>query len=129
MPSRVGTLLHACATGRLAFEAGHAGFDEGAAVTVVLASKGYPGSYPTGLPITGVDAAEAIEGVTVFHAGTARDDGGRLVTAGGRVLSVTGTGARLAEARERAYRGVAEIGFDGMHHRSDIAASAAGEAR
>ena len=53
MPFRVGTLLHACATGRLAFEAGHAGFDEGAAVTVVLASEGYPGSYPTGLPITG----------------------------------------------------------------------------
>ena len=58
MPFRVGTLLHACATGRLAFEAGHAGFDEGAAVTVVLASEGYPGSYPTGLPISGVDAAE-----------------------------------------------------------------------
>ena len=103
MPFRVGTLLLACATGRLAFEAGHAGFDEGAAVTVVLASEGYPGSYPTGLPISGVDAAESIDGVTVFHAGTARDAEGRLVTAGGRVLSVTGTGASLADARDRAY--------------------------
>jgi phosphoribosylamine--glycine ligase len=129
MPFRVGTLLLACATGRLAYEAGHAGFDDGAAVTVVLASRGYPGTYPTGLPIRGVDAAEAIEGVTVFHAGTARDDDGQLVTAGGRVLSITGTAATLAEAREHAYRGVAEIHFDGMHHRSDIAASAAGEAR
>ena len=99
------------------------------AVTVVLASEGYPGRYPTGLPITGVDGADAIEGVTVFHAGTACDDDGRLVTAGGRVLSVTGTGATLAEARERAYQGVAEIHFDGMHHRTDIAAVAAGEAR
>src|SRR4051812_22909272 len=112
MPYRVGTLLHACATGRLAAEAGHAGFDDGAAVTVVLASEGYPGSYERGRPITGVDAADAIGGVTVFHAGTARDGDGRLVTAGGRVLSVTGTGVSLAQARDRAYAGVAEIHFE-----------------
>ncbi|MFL5790532.1 MAG: phosphoribosylamine--glycine ligase [Actinomycetota bacterium] len=128
MPYRVGTLLHACATGRLAAEAGHAGFDDGAAVTVVLASEGYPGSYERGRPITGVDAADAIGGVTVFHAGTARDGDGRLVTAGGRVLSVTGTGVSLAQARDRAYAGVAEIHFEGMHFRTDIAAAAAGEA-
>ena len=124
MPYRVGTLFHACATGRLAFEAGHAGFDEGAAVTVVLASGGYPGPYATGLPIDGVDEAGALEGVTVFHAGTARDRGGRLITAGGRVLAVTGTGTTLAQARERAYAGVDRISFEGMHFRTDIAAAA-----
>jgi len=127
MPYRVGTLLHACATGRLAHEAGHAGFDEGAAVTVVLASEGYPGSYPTGVPIDGVEVANSLDGVTVFHVGTARDDNGVLVTAGGRVLAVTGTGATIAEARERAYQGVETIRFEGMHFRTDIAAAAAAE--
>jgi phosphoribosylamine--glycine ligase len=129
MPYRLGSLLHACATGRLAFEAGQAGFDDGAAVTVVLASEGYPGSYPTGLPIVGVDEAEASEGVTVFHAGTARDAAGRLVTAGGRVLAVTGTGGSLGEARRRAYAGVERITFEGMQFRTDIAARAAEEER
>jgi phosphoribosylamine---glycine ligase len=94
----------------------------------VLASAGYPGAYPTGVPITGVNAAEEIDGVTVFHAGTARDTEGRLVTAGGRVLSVTGTGANLADACNRAYAGVHEIHFDGMHFRTDIAERAAEEA-
>jgi phosphoribosylamine--glycine ligase len=129
MPYRVGTLFHACATGRLAYEAGHAGFDEGAAVTVVLASEGYPGTYPTGLLITGVEEARSMDGVVVFHAGTDRDADGRAVTAGGRVLAVTGTGATIAEARDRAYRGVAEIHFDGMQFRTDIAARAAEEER
>ena len=64
----------------------------------------------------------------MFHAGTARDAEGRLVTAGGRVLSVTGTGASLADACNRAYAGVHEIHFDGMHFRTDIAARAAEEA-
>jgi phosphoribosylamine--glycine ligase len=124
MPYQVGTLLHACATGRLAFEASHAGFDDGAAVTVVMASEGYPGRPTTGVPITGVDEAEALEGVTVFHSGTARDGEGRLVTAGGRVLSVTGTGETLAQARERAYAGVERIRFEGARFRRDIAADA-----
>ncbi|MEX0985727.1 MAG: phosphoribosylamine--glycine ligase [Actinomycetota bacterium] len=124
MPYRLGTLLHACATGRLAHEAGHAGFDEGAAVTVVLASGGYPGEYRTGLPIEGVEMADAIEGVKVFHAGTARDAEGRLVTAGGRVLAVTGVGTTLGQARARAYAGAGVISFEGMHHRTDIAAAA-----
>jgi phosphoribosylamine--glycine ligase len=127
MPYHVGTLLHACATGRLAYEAGHAGVDDGAAVTVVMASGGYPGAYETGKVITGVEEADALDGVTVFHAGTARDSGGRLVTAGGRVLSVTGTGATIAEARERAYAGVGLIHFEGAHWRRDIAARAAKE--
>jgi phosphoribosylamine--glycine ligase len=129
MPYRVGSLLHACGTGRLAFEVGQAGFDDGAAVTVVLASEGYPGTYPTGLPIVGVDEAEAVKGVTVFHAGTARDAAGRLVTAGGRVLAVTGTGGSLGEARRRAYAGVERITFEGMQFRTDIAARAAEEER
>ena len=125
MPYRVGSLLHACATGRLASEAGQAGFDDGAAVTVVVASEGYPGSYPTGRPIVGVGDVRTQEGVTVFHAGTARDAEGQLVTAGGRVLAVTGQGRTLSEARERAYRGVSEIHFEGMQFRTDIAARAA----
>jgi phosphoribosylamine--glycine ligase len=127
MPNQVGTLLHACATGRLAFEAGHAGPDDGAAVTVVLASGGYPGPYETGKVITGVEDADALDGVTVFHAGTARDAQGRLVSAGGRVLTVTGTGSTIAEARERAYTGVGLIDFEGAHWRRDIAARAAEE--
>jgi phosphoribosylamine--glycine ligase len=129
MPYRVGTLLHACATGRLAYEAGHSGFDDGSAVSVVIASEGYPGTYPSGLPISGVEEANAMDGVVVFHAGTALDTQGRLVTAGGRVLTVTGTAPTIAEARARAYAGVDLIRFDGMHFRADIAAHVAGEER
>ncbi len=70
MPHGIGELLHACATGHLAGAAGHARFDDGAAVTVVMASGGYPGPYETGHPISGVADAEALPGVTVFHAGT-----------------------------------------------------------
>jgi phosphoribosylamine--glycine ligase len=127
MPYSVGRLLHACATGRLAHEAGHAGFDDGAAVTVVMASGGYPGPYETGKPISGLDRAAALEGVTVFHSGTARDDEGLLVTAGGRVLAVTGTGATITEARQRAYAAVDMIHFEGAYVRHDIAARAARE--
>ena len=81
------------------------------------------------MPIDGVEDALTHEGVMVFHAGTARDADGRLVTAGGRVLAVTGQGRTLSEARERAYRGVAEIQFEGMQFRTDIAARAAEEER
>lgn len=91
----------------------------GAALTVVLASGGYPGRYPTGLPIEGIAEAEALEGVWVFHAGTEEEDG-RVVTAGGRVLAVTGLGATLEEARARAYAAVRRIRFRGVHHRRDI---------
>jgi phosphoribosylamine---glycine ligase len=127
MPYSVGRLLHACASGRLAHEAGHAGFDDGAAVAVVMASGGYPGPYETGKPILGLDRAAALEGVTVFHSGTGRDDEGRIVTAGGRVLTVTGTGATITEARQRAYAAVDTIHFEGAHVRRDIAARAARE--
>jgi phosphoribosylamine---glycine ligase len=100
-------------------------FSEDAAVTVVLASEHYPASPTTGVPITGIEDAEAVEGVTVFHAGTAVQDG-QLVTAGGRVLDVTGLGATLAEARDRAYNAITHIQFPGMHYRGDIAERAAG---
>jgi phosphoribosylamine--glycine ligase len=89
-------------------------------VGVVLASEGYPGSSPSGLPIEGLEAAAAQHDVLVFHAGTAIAAGGRVVTAGGRVLTVVGRGATFADAIERAYAGVREISFDGIHYRKDI---------
>jgi phosphoribosylamine--glycine ligase len=89
-----------------------------AAVCVNLVSGGYPGKYPTGLAITGVEDAER-EGVHVFHAGTALKDG-YLVTAGGRVLSVTAKSPSITEAIARAYRAAARIHFDGVHFRRDI---------
>jgi len=92
----------------------------GSAVCVTLASGGYPGTYRSGIPITGVDDANKLEGVQVFHAGTALKDGG-LVTAGGRVLSVTARGADLQEAVQRAYEAVKYIHFEGMQYRKDIA--------
>jgi len=91
----------------------------GAAVCVVLASGGYPGGYRTGLVIEGLDAAEAIPGVQVFHAGTAAKDGA-IVTAGGRVLGVTGVAGTIADALARAYDAVGAIRFDGMQYRRDI---------
>ncbi len=93
---------------------------DGFAVSVVLASDGYPGAYRTGKTITGLDEAAAIEGVTIFHAGTALDANGELVTAGGRVLNVTAVAPTFAEARDRAYRAVDCIYFEGMHFRTDI---------
>lgn len=91
----------------------------GACVGVVLASSGYPGPVASGLPITGIPAAEALERVTVFHAGTAIE-AGRLVTRGGRVLTVTATGDSHAAARARAYQAVAAIEFEGKQFRTDI---------
>jgi phosphoribosylamine--glycine ligase len=129
MSYEVGTLLLACATGRLAEVAGHAGFDDGAAVTVVLASEGYPGPCRTGRSINGLEDAADVDGVTVFHAGTTRNADGEMLTAGGRVFDVTARGATLAEARERVYRAVAHINFEGMQFRTDIAARAAEEER
>jgi phosphoribosylamine--glycine ligase len=91
-----------------------------AAVCVNVASPGYPNSYPTGLPISGVAEAEAVAGVRVFHAGTAEREG-QLVTAGGRVLGVTATAPALSEAISRAYTAIGHLAFDGMHYRTDIA--------
>jgi len=90
-----------------------------AAVCVTLASGGYPGKYATGVPITGVESAESIPGVEVFHAGTARRDG-RLVTAGGRVLSVTAVADDVSRAIQTVYEAVGRIRFEGMHFRTDI---------
>ena len=98
-------------------------FVDDAAVTVVMASEGYPAKVRTGDPIEGIAAAEAL-GATVFCAGVARDGSERLVTAGGRVLGVTGFGPDLAAARDQAYAAVAEIHWPGEHHRSDIAEEA-----
>ncbi len=91
-----------------------------AAVTVVLASSGYPGKVTTSKVIDGLDRAAGIGGVTVFHAGTAVQEG-RIVTAGGRVLSVSAVGENLSSAREAAYKAVSEISFEGMQFRKDIA--------
>jgi phosphoribosylamine--glycine ligase len=95
-----------------------------AAMTVVLASAGYPESSTSGVAIEGLERAEGVPGATVFHAGTARR-GDTVVTAGGRVLAVTGTGATIADARAVAYRAADQIAFDGKTYRRDIAASAA----
>jgi phosphoribosylamine--glycine ligase len=97
---------------------------DAAAVTVVIASGGYPAAVRAGDPITGVADAEALPGVHVLHAGTALQ-GDDLVAAGGRVLSVVGVGRDLAAARAAAYAGVAQIELPFSHHRSDIAASVA----
>ena len=90
------------------------------AVSVVLASEGYPGSYEKGKLITGVEAAEALEGVTVFHAGTQRGNDGQIYTNGGRVLNVTALGSGFEDAREQAYRAVELIDFEGKQYRGDI---------
>jgi len=92
----------------------------GYAVSITLASGGYPGKYRTGIPITGIDEASRLEDVQVFHAGTALQDG-QLVTAGGRVLSVAAHGGTLQEAVAKAYDAASRISFDGMHYRQDIA--------
>jgi phosphoribosylamine--glycine ligase len=93
------------------------------ALTVVMASKGYPGAYRKGAAIRGIAEANALPGVKVFQAGTALLDG-RLVANGGRVLNVTARGAGLAEARARAYEAVGNIDFPGGFCRSDIGAKA-----
>jgi phosphoribosylamine--glycine ligase len=90
------------------------------ATCVVLASEGYPGTYPTGRPITGI---EHVTGATVFHAGTRRTQAG-LLTAGGRVLGVTARGADIAQSIDHAYAAVRQIHFEGMHYRTDIGARA-----
>jgi len=97
---------------------------DAAAATVVAASEGYPGPYPKGREIAGIADAAALPGVIVFHAGTRRTADGRLVTDGGRVLAVTGVGADLRQALDRAYAGIRRIHFEGMHYRRDIGAKA-----
>jgi phosphoribosylamine--glycine ligase len=98
-------------------------FSDDWAVTVVLASQGYPASSSQGDAISGLAEATAMEGVEVTHAGTAIE-GGEIVTAGGRVLNVTALGPTPGEARDRAYRAAGLISFEGKQMRGDIAARA-----
>jgi len=88
-----------------------------------MASGGYPGNYEKGKVITGIEEADKLENVKVFHAGTAQKDG-QIVTSGGRVLGVTAIGKTIAQAQANAYKAVKLINFDGAQYRSDIAAKA-----
>ncbi len=118
--SPLGPVLHAAATGTLAAaEPLHWSAD--AAVTVVLAAENYPASPVLGDVINGDERADALPDVQVLHAGTALAADGNLVSSGGRVLSIIGTGGDLTQARGRAYAGVAEISLRGSHYRRDIA--------
>ena len=96
-------------------------WEAGAAVCVMATSDGYPGEYPKGVPIRGLEGVERSHFLQIFHSGTVRR-ANEIVTAGGRVLATSALGRDLAEARERAYAAMARIGFAGMHYRKDIAA-------
>ncbi len=115
--------LKACADGSLDPEAVR--WSKDYAVTVIAASGGYPGKYEKGLPITGIEEAEKLDDIVVFHAGTALKDG-QIVTNGGRVLNVTATGETLEAALAKAYEAIKLIKFDGMHYRTDIGKRAHG---
>ena len=118
LESDLATLLRQAASGDLA--GGRAEWTSDAAVCVVAASQGYPGSYRKGQEISGLARAGRMEELVVFHAGTSRQDG-RFVTGGGRVLGVTALAPSLEEAVRRAYAGLDEIHFDGIYYRRDIA--------
>ena len=121
LTSSLPELLLAAATGRLA-EVLEPTWSEQAAVDVVLAAPGYPGTVITGGAITGIEEAERVDGVHVLHAGTGRGDDGALIATGGRVLSVVALGESVAAARERAYEAIRRIHLDGAQYRTDIAA-------
>ena len=121
LTSSLPDLLHSAATGRLT-EAPEPTWSEQAAVDVVLAAPGYPGTVTIGGGITGIEEAEALPDVHVLHAGTGLDDDGRLVASGGRVLSVVALAPSVAEARARAYEAIERIELDGAQYRTDIAA-------
>ncbi|HEX7266804.1 MAG TPA: phosphoribosylamine--glycine ligase, partial [Streptosporangiaceae bacterium] len=124
LASPLAGLLAAAASGSLA-GAGPLRWAPGAAVTVVIAAEGYPAAPVKGDPIHGIDHAERVPGAHVLHAGTATDGAGRLVSAGGRVLNVVGTGPDLATARDVAYRAAGVIEMRGGWYRHDIAEAAA----
>jgi phosphoribosylamine--glycine ligase len=109
--------MQACVEGRLSETEFR--WKAGASACVIAASAGYPGSYVSGLRIDGLAEAAAIEGVQVFHAGTALLDG-QYVTAGGRVLGVSAAGETLEAALASAYEGMAQVSFEGMYYRRDI---------
>ncbi|WP_315034428.1 phosphoribosylamine--glycine ligase [Actinomyces oris] len=121
LTSSLPELLHAAATGRLA-ETPAPTWSEQAAVDVVIAAPGYPGTVTTGGAITGVEAAEELDDVHVLHAGTGTTEHRELVATGGRVLSVVALGPTVEEARSRAYEAVGRIALDGAQYRTDIAA-------
>jgi len=121
LSSDLAALLAGAAAGHIEAEPT---FTDEAAITVVLASEGYPSSPRTGDVIEGLDAARDVPGVAVFCAGVGRDDAGRLTTAGGRVLNVTAMAPDLATARARAYEAVERITWPGRYVRSDIAEAA-----
>jgi phosphoribosylamine--glycine ligase len=114
-------LIQACIAGKL--KDARLAVKPAAVVTVVLASRGYPGPYEKGMVIQGLERAEALEGVLIFHAGTRRA-GQQIVTSGGRVLNVTAVAPSLPDAVARAYEAVQHISFEGMHYRRDIGQSA-----
>ncbi len=116
----LGGLLYAAATGSLADQP-ELDWTDDATVAVVLAAENYPGPPVTGGVITGLEQLGSDDGVVV-HAGTEVDDEGRLVSSGGRVLCVVGTGADLDAAREQAYRGIGKLSLSGSFYRTDIAA-------
>ena len=121
LTSSLPELLHAAATGRLA-ETPEPTWSEQAAVDVVIAAPGYPGTVTTGGAVTGVEAAEELDDVHVLHAGTGTTEHRELVATGGRVLSVVALGPTVEEARSRAYEAVGRIALDGAQYRTDIAA-------
>jgi phosphoribosylamine--glycine ligase len=121
MASDLVPVLESCIDGSLSGST--VAWDPRPSACVVLASEGYPGSYPKGVPIAGLEEAGNLADVVVFHAGTRRD-GGRIVTDGGRVLGVTALGSDLPAAVHRAYEAVDRISWPGMHFRRDIAAKA-----
>lgn len=112
-------LLHACATGKLANHQ-PLQFSSNTALGVVMAAKGYPASYAKGGVITGFDDANNVQGVKVFHAGTAKNEGGDIIATGGRVLTVTASAPDVAEAQKRAYEAVDKIQWEDGFCRRDI---------
>lgn len=119
-------ILRSCAQGQLSPRS--VSWKNGFAVSVVACSPGYPGNYPKGLPIVGIEEAEKLDDIVIFHAGTAHKDG-QLVTNGGRVLNVTATGSTLDEALAKAYTAIKKIHFEGMHYRTDIGKRFTGKAK
>ena len=125
LDSGLGELLLAAARGELD-RVPAPRFREGASVSVVMASAGYPESSSSGDVIVGTETLDADPDVDVVHAGTARSESGELVTAGGRVLAVRAVGADVADARAKAFEGISAISFPGAQWRRDIAAEPLG---
>jgi phosphoribosylamine--glycine ligase len=121
LTSPLGVVLKAAADGRLA-DVGPLTWSDGAAVAVVVAADGYPAKPRTGDTVHGLAEVARLDDVEVLHAGTSTDVDGHVVTSGGRVLAVTAVGGDVADARAKAYGGVALLRIDGSHHRTDIAA-------